>query len=170
MLFRSITQRKRTAENLKDREQRLQGILNSVADGIITINNKGKMLSFNKAAERIFGYSGQEVLGQNISTLLPKEHAKNHDQYLDNYQTTGVKKIIGKTSQEVSGIRKDGSEFPLELAVTELRHGTKRYYTGIVRDITMRKDAENALKKAHDELEMRVEERKIGRASCRERV
>jgi len=156
---RNITERKRTAENLKDREQRLQGILNSVADGIITINKKGKMLSFNKAAERIFGYSSQEIMGQNVSVLLPTEESASHDQYLENYNTSGVKKIIDKRDREVSGIRKDGTGFPMELTVTELRHGTKRYFTGIVRDITMRKDAENALKKAHDELEMRVEER-----------
>lgn len=156
---RDITERKRTAENLKDREQRLRGILDTVADAIITINERGEILSFNKAAEEIFGYTIREVLKQNISILIPEQHAKNHDQYLSNYLKTGIKNIIGNVNREESGIRKDGTEFPMELAVTELRHGSKRFYTGIVRDITKRKEAEEALRRAHEELEMRVEER-----------
>jgi len=156
---RDITERKRTAENLKDREQRLRGILDTVADAIITINDRGEILSFNKAAEDIFGYAVHEVLRKNVSILIPEPHASKHDQYLDNYHQTGEKKIIDQVNREESGLRKDGSQFPMELAVTELRHGSKRFYTGIVRDVTKRKEAEDALKLAHDELEMRVEER-----------
>ena len=156
---RDITERKRTAETLKDREQRLRGILDTVADAIITINDVGEILSFNKAAEHIFGYSLQEVLGENISIIVPEPHRSQHDQYLKNYLKTGKQKIIGTVNREESGVRKDGSEFPLELAVTELRHGSKRFYTGILRDITHRKKAEADLRRAHSELEMRVEER-----------
>ncbi|MBL4692035.1 MAG: PAS domain S-box protein, partial [Magnetovibrio sp.] len=156
---RDITERKRTAEDLKDREQRLRGILDTVADSIITINDRGEILSFNKAAVEIFGYSIREVLNQNISILIPEPHASNHDQYLKNYHATGKKNVIDMVNREEVGLRKDGSEFPMELAVTELRHGSKRFYTGIVRDITKRKESEEALHRAHDELEMRVEER-----------
>ena len=156
---RDITERKRTAENLKDREQRLRGILDTVADAIVTINIRGEISSFNKAAEHTFGYDVQDVLHKNISMLIPKPYASQHDQYLKNYKKTGEKKIIGQVNRELSGVRKDGSEFPLELAVTELRHGSKQYFTGIVRDITLRKESEEALLRAHNELEMRVEER-----------
>ncbi|MFC1672852.1 EAL domain-containing protein [Pseudomonadota bacterium] len=156
---RNITERTRTAETLQDREQRLRGILDTVADAIITINERGEVLSFNKAAERIFGYAAAEVTGHNISMLVAEPHASNHDQYLANYVKTGVKKIIGKVDREEFGVRKDGTVFPLELAVTELHHGSKRFFTGIVRDITDRKHAEEQLRRAHDELEMRVEER-----------
>ena len=154
-----ITERRHAAEILQEREQRLRGVLETVADAIITINIHGEVLSFNKAAETIFGYSASEVVGHNVSMLVAEPHASAHDQYLANYASTGEKKIIGKTNREEFGMRKDGTKFPLELAVTELRHGSKRYFTGIVRDITERKRWEAEIKRANDELEMRVEER-----------
>ena len=156
---RDITDRTRTAEVLQEREQRLRGILDTVADAILTINTKGIIVAFNKAAEHIFGYEAREVLGHNISMLVAEPHATNHDQYLANYLETGEKKIIGVTGREEKGVRKNGEEFPLELAVTELRHGTKRFFTGVVRDITQRKQAEEQIRRHQDELEMRVEER-----------
>jgi len=156
---RDITERNRIAGVLQEREQRLRGILDSVADGIITINVRGEVLAFNKAAEHIFGHDARDVLGHNISMLIAEPHASNHDQYLANYIATGKKKIMGAMGREEIGVRKDGKEFPLELSVTELRHGTKRFFTGIVRDITQRKLAEEQLIHAHDELEIRVEER-----------
>lgn len=156
---RDITDRTRTAEVLQEREQRLRGILDTVADAIITIDIKGKVVAFNKAAEYIYGYEAREVLGQNISMLIAQPHAANHDQYLANYKNTGKKKIIGVTGREEKGIRQNGEEFPLEIAVTELRHGTKRFFTGVVRDITDRKQAEEQIRRHRDELETRVEER-----------
>ena len=156
---RDITERTRTARVLQDREHRLRGILETVADAILTINERGKVLSFNKAAENTFGYAAAEVIGHNVSMLVAEPHASNHDQYLANYVETGEKKIIGKIAREGFGVRKDGSIFPLELAVTELRQGSKHFFTGIVRDITERKHAEDELRRARDELEVRVEER-----------
>jgi len=109
-----ITERTRAAETLQDREQRLRGVLETVADAIITINERGEVLSFNKAAEEIFGYDAREVVGRNVSMLVAEPHATNHDQYLANYVKTGVKKIIGKVAREEFAVRKDGSVFPLE--------------------------------------------------------
>ncbi|MBL4614958.1 MAG: PAS domain S-box protein, partial [Magnetovibrio sp.] len=156
---RDITERTRTAEVLQEREQRLRGILDTVADAIITIDAKGKVVAFNKAAEFIYGYEAREVIGSNISMLISGQHASNHDAYLANYEKTGIKKIIGVTGREQKGVRKNGEEFPLEIAVTELRHGTNRLFTGVVRDITERKQAEEQIRRHHDELEMRVDER-----------
>ena len=156
---RDISDRVRSAITLRDREQRLQGIMNTVADGIVTIDERGVIQSINPAAHKIFGYEAGELIGQNVSRLVPEPHGSNHDDYLRNYLRTGEAKIIGVTGREEQGMRKDGSLFPVELAVTELRHGTERLFTGVVRDITGRKKAEDALRRAHDELELRVQER-----------
>jgi len=156
---RDITNRTRVADILQEREQRLRGILDTVADAIITISHKGIVVAFNKAAEHTFGYDAREVLGQNISMLISEPHATNHDQYLSNYISTGEKKIIGVSGREEVGVRKNGEEFPLELSVTELSTRAKRFFTGVVRDITHRKQAEEEIRRAHDELEMRVAER-----------
>ena len=156
---RDITQRLRSTETLREREQRLNGVLNTVADAIITINENGLIQSFNPAAERIFGYGVGEILGQNVKILVPKPHRGKHDSYLKNYHKTGERKIIGQTNREVEGQRKDGSLFPMELSVTEMLLGNIRLFTGIVRDITVRKNAQQELRHAYDLLEIRVEER-----------
>jgi len=156
---RDITQRLRSTETLREREQRLNGILNTVADAIITIDEKGLVQSFNPAAENIFGYKAREIIGQNVKILVPEPHHFKHDNYLANYKKTGKGKIIGETNREEIGQRKDGSLFPIELGITELRLGHQRIYTAIVNDITVRKNAAEALRQAHDELEVRVDER-----------
>ena len=156
---RDITQRLRSTESLRERESRLNGILNTVADAIITIDEKGIIQSFNPAAENIFGYKAWEIIGENVKILVPEPHRTKHDKYLANYKKTGKGKIIGETNREEKGQRKDGSLFPMELSVTELRLGHLRIYTGIVKDITVRKNAEEDLRIAHDQLEIRVEER-----------
>jgi diguanylate cyclase (GGDEF)-like protein/PAS domain S-box-containing protein len=156
---RDITQRLRSTESLRERENRLNGILNTVADAIITIDEKGIIQSFNPAAENIFGYKARETIGENVKMLVPEPHRSKHDRYLSNYKKTGKGKIIGQTNREEMGQRKDGSLFPMELSVTELRLGHLRIYTGIIKDITVRKNAEENLRLAHDQLEIRVEER-----------
>ncbi|MHB8172933.1 MAG: sensor histidine kinase [Nitrospirota bacterium] len=121
-----------------------RAILNTVLDGIITINSDGSVVIFNPAAEKIFGYSKSEVIGKNVNMLMPEPYRFEHDAYLKNYLTTGRKKIIG-IGREVRGRRKDGSEFPLDLAVTEMRVGGKRMFTGIIRDLTDKTKAEEAV-------------------------
>jgi two-component system, LuxR family, sensor kinase FixL len=122
------------------------------------MNELGIVQSFNKAAERIFGYPANEVIGNNVNMLMPSPYREEHNSYLDNYLRTGNRKIIG-IGREVPGSRKDGSTFPLYLAVSEALVGNRRLFTGIVRDITERKKAEEDLQRAKNELEGRVEER-----------
>ncbi|MDH4286329.1 MAG: PAS domain S-box protein, partial [Gallionella sp.] len=116
---------------------RTQTILDNVLDGIITISDRGIVESFNKSSEKIFGYAADEVIGNNVKMLMPDPYHSQHDGYLHNYTSTGTKKIIG-IGRQVVGKRKDGSTFPMDLAVSEMRLGEKRMFTGIVRDITER--------------------------------
>lgn len=158
-------ERKRSENDIAVLNQRLVAVLDTAADGIITINDRGIIRSVNTAAERIFGYSAAEIIGENVAVLMPESYAREHNSYLENYRKTGKKKIIG-IGREVEGRRKDGSIFPADLAVSETRLGNYRAFTGIVRDITERKRTELLLKEAKDELlsanqqlERRVQER-----------
>ncbi len=145
-------------ENLREKAARLQAILDTTVDGIITINESRIIQSFNKAAESIFGYPAKEVIGKNVNMLMPSPYHEEHEGYVDHYLKTGERKIIG-IGREVVGRRKDGSIFPLYLAVSEAWVGGRRLFSGILRDITERKNAEKDLKRAKDELEERVKER-----------
>ena len=122
-------------------EVRQRSIVENIIDGLITIDEKGTVASFNPAASNIFGYSAAEVMGRNIKMLMPDPYTSEHDGYLYNYLSTGEKKVIG-IGREVAGQRKDGSTFPMELAVSEMLINGERMFTGIVRDITERKQAE----------------------------
>ncbi len=149
-----LTQRERIKQvviqrtrELSESETRTRAIINNVVDGIITINQQGIIKSFNPAAERIFGYSLAEVTGQNVKLLMPSPYHDEHDQYLMNYHQTGNSKIIG-SGREVFGKRKDGSKFPLDLAISEIVLDNKRLYIGLTRDITQQKQAEEDLHSA----------------------
>jgi len=131
-------------------ESHLAQILGAVVDGIVTTNDRGIIQVFNPAAEKIFGYSAEEVMGQSINTLMPPSEAAEHDKYLDKYFQTGRASIIGY-GREVLGRRKDGSQFPIDLAISELEIDGQRVYTGVVRDITKRKAAEHQLIDAKDQ-------------------
>ena len=135
--FHDITDRKIAENLLQEQVVRTQAILNNVVDGIITIDRQGYITSFNKAAEKIFGYTPDEVMNKNIKMLMPQSYAVEHDGYLHNYLTSGVKKIIG-IGREVTGKRKDETTFPMELAVSEMEVNGERMFTGIVRDISER--------------------------------
>jgi two-component system sensor kinase FixL len=127
-------------------------------DGIVTIDEHAIVLSFNRAAEKIFGYPAGEVIGRKVNMLMPSPHSEHHDSYMSNYMKTGVARIIG-LGREVTGKRKDGAVFPLYLAVSEVWVGDERLFTGILRDITELKNAEDEIRRARDELEVRVKER-----------
>jgi PAS domain S-box-containing protein len=116
----------------------LQAIFDTAVDGIITIDERGIIERFNPAAEAIFGYSMAEVAGKNISMLMPSPYREAHDSYLAHYLQTGQKAIIG-IGREVIGLRKDGTTFPMDLAVGETRQGGRCMFTGSVRDISERK-------------------------------
>ncbi len=116
-------------------------ILDTIVDGVVTIDESGKILSFNKACTRLFGYSVEDVLGKNVSILMPSPYRENHDGYLKNYLSTGIAKIIG-IGREVSGQRKDGTTFPMELAIGATPKGTAHAFVGIIRDISERKEAD----------------------------
>ena len=130
----------RPIETSSAKAARLRAILDTTVDGIVTIDEKAIIQSFNKAAERIFGYSAEEVIGQNVKILQPSPYREHHDEFLSNYLRTGIRKIIG-IGREVEGRRKDGRLFPLYLAVSEAWVGNERFFTGILRDLTEQKAA-----------------------------
>ncbi|MDF1613679.1 ATP-binding protein [Desulfurivibrio dismutans] len=136
-------------QDLEERENRLAIILDGTVDGFITINEARQITSFNRAAEKIFGYKAQEVLGQNVKMLMPEPYHSHHDRYVQNYLTGGVKKIIG-IGREVVGRRKSGATFPLLLGVSEAVAGDERIFVGCIQDISQRKEQELALRKAKD--------------------
>jgi PAS domain S-box-containing protein len=137
---------------LSDSEERLRAILETAAEGIITIDDRGRIESFNRAAEMIFGYKAGEVIGRNVSLLMPSPDRERHDSYLANYQQTGMAKIIG-IGREVAARRKDGSTFPIDLSVSEMRLADRRLFTGFIRDVTVRKRAEEQLRLLSEALE-----------------
>ena len=153
----NITERKLAETALQNQETRLRAIVNYAVDGIITIDELGAIDSFNPAAERLFGYTAAEVTGKNMKILLPEPYQSEYDCYLANYGRTGQAKGIG-IGREVVGLRKDGSTFPLNLALSELRLGTRRLFTGLLRDISDRKAAESKLAQAARDLEIRNQE------------
>lgn len=126
---------------LLESQARNKAVIENAVDGIISIDVRGNMASFNPSAERIFGYEKSEVIGKNVNMLMPQPYKREHDGYLYNYLSTGRKKIIG-SGRTVEGLRKDGTTFPLELAVSEIEIGELRLFIGMVRDITDRRNAE----------------------------
>ena len=136
-----VTDRAKITDALRRSEAQIRAIVETAVDAIITMNDRGFIESFNPAAERIFGYAAAEAIGQKVDMLMPEPYHSEHHHYVDNYLRTGHAKIIG-VGREVTGLRKDGSTFPMYLAVGEQKAGDTRHFTGIVRDITERKRME----------------------------
>jgi PAS domain S-box-containing protein len=126
------------------RAERLDAILNMTVDGIVVIDAMGRIEAFNRGAQDLFGYPEEEVLGRNVSILMPSPHHEQHDSYLERYLRTGEARIIGM-GREVTGRRRDGTVFPVHLSVGEMRIGGERKFTGMLRDLTKRVHLEDAL-------------------------
>jgi two-component system sensor kinase FixL len=155
-LFGGLWRRTRTefAERTRDLqagEAHLQSILATVPDAMIVIDDHGLMQSFSAAAERLFGYSVGEVIGRNVSMLMPPPYRGEHDTYIGRYLATGERRIIGR-GRLVVGERKDGTTFPMELAVGEMKSGGRRFFTGFIRDLTERQQTEARLQELQAEL------------------
>jgi PAS domain S-box-containing protein len=147
-MAREIREKERYHDNLRDAEARTRAIIDTAADGIITINAQGIIETFNPAAEHIFGYDADSVVGKNIRMLMPSPYREEHDDYLARYLETGKSSIIG-IGREVVGQRRDGSVFPMDITVSAVLVGGEQLFTGIVRDITERKRAQE-LRKVRD--------------------
>ena len=150
-----VTEQVEAQNALQENEARTRAILETTVDGIITIDERGRIESFNTAAERIFGYSAEEIIGQSINGLMPSPYREEHDSYVQNYLETGHRKIIG-IGREVVGLRKDGAIFPMDLAVSELLLGDRRIFTGIVRDISARRSLEQEILRISDQERRRI--------------
>ena len=142
-----VTERKQTEESLQARKARLRSILETAPEAIITIDASGLIESFSTAAEHLFGYTAEEVIGKNVSLLMPSPDRDRHDSYLQRYLTTGQARIIG-IGRIVQGRRKDGTIVPVELAVGEIQLKGERMFTGFLRDLTARQRMEQELRQA----------------------
>ncbi|MEG3637829.1 transporter substrate-binding domain-containing protein [Magnetococcus sp. PR-3] len=147
--------REELEQRVAERTERLSSIINTAVDGIIMIGERGIVHEFSPAAERMFGYSRDEMMGQNIKQIMPEPDRSSHDGYLDRYLTTGVARLLNKL-REVKGQHKDGTTFTMDLSVAETFIGGERFFTGIVRDITERKLSEAALKESQERFELAI--------------
>jgi len=141
----------RESEDARYRQAQLQSILDTVPEAMIVIDENGIMRSFSVAAERLFGWAAAEVIGKNVSSLMPTPYREEHDNYLHRYRNTGERRIIG-IGRIVVGERRDGSTFPMELAVGEARVGAERVFTGFIRDLTERRSEERRMQELQSEL------------------
>jgi two-component system, LuxR family, sensor kinase FixL len=152
-IVHDITKVKQAETALRESESRIAAIISTAVDGIITINERGLIEMMNPSALEMFGYeSTEELLGKNISALMPEPDKSQHDGYLKNYHETGKKKIIG-IGREVTGLRKDGTTFPFVLSVSEMQIEGRRIYNGFVHDITQQKLNEEKLRRYASELQ-----------------
>lgn len=149
MISSDITTRKKAEEELQKSRAWNESIINTAVSGIVTIDDKGTILSFNPAAEKMFGYEAGEVIGSNVSLLMPEPFSNEHNSYLQNYLKTGEKKVIG-IGREAPALKKDGSLISAFITVSEMYIGKVRMFTGIINDITALKEAEKALRQSKE--------------------
>ena len=151
-------QNSRALESLEHSEERFRSVVETASDGIINVDSQGTITFWNKAAETIFGFSADEMLGKPLTAIMPERFRQAHETGVKRLASSRQSKLIGKTV-ELTGLAKDGREFPLELSLAVWKTRERTFYTGITRDITQRKLAEAALRESHAELERRVEKR-----------
>ncbi len=140
----------RTAQ-LKESEERFRSVVESATDAIVSTDNEGNIISWNSAAEGIFGYTADEIIGKPITLLMPEQFVGAHEKGMKRTATTGESEVIGK-AVECTGLKKDGKKFPIELSISTWKAGEKDYFAGIIRDITERKRAEEEIKKLNEDL------------------
>ncbi len=150
-IFLDVGELKLIEEALRTRESHLRSILDTVPDAMIVIDGRGIIQFFSTAAERLFGYTEHEAIGQNVSTLMPEPDRSRHDGYIARYRSTGERHIIG-IGRIVTGKRKDGTTFPMHLSVGEMRSGGQLYFTGFVRDLTEHQQTQARLQELQSEL------------------
>ncbi len=148
---RDITAAKRAQIALQEREAHLRSVLDTVPDAMVVIDSRAAIQSFSATAERLFGYTEAQVVGRNVSMLMPSPYRENHDRYMTRYMETGEKRIIGR-GRVVVGLRRDGSTFPMELSVGEMRSGDRHSFTGFIRDLTERQETQRRMQDLQAEL------------------
>jgi len=158
IFFRDITERRQAELMLRDSELRLRTILDNMMDGVISVDSQGCIETFNPMAEQLTGYSAEEIAGANVSLLAPDIHGKKHDKFVRCYLTSGHSDLLGQRS-ELAIYRKDGSVFPAEVSLSEMRLGSKRSFIATLRDVTEKKRVEAELQRHREHLEERVRER-----------
>ena len=153
---RDITERKQAEEALEESEERYRSLAESAVDAIVSADSSGRIISWNKAAEAMFGYTEEEVTGKPVAILMPERYRAAHTEGLERMRTGGEPRLIG-TTREFEGTRKDGAELPLELSLTTWLTPRGRFYSAIIRDITERKQAEEALQKTYEQLRTMID-------------
>jgi PAS domain S-box-containing protein len=138
---------RRSVDTLRVSDARWRAVIDAAVDGIIVIDSRGRIEAFNAAAERMFGYSESELIGQNVKVLMPEPYRSQHDAYIDHHLTTGERKIIG-IGRAVTGQRRDGQNFPLHLSVGEFEIDGEKHFTGILHDLSRRTELEERLREA----------------------
>ncbi len=157
-IFDDVTEHKRADEELRASEERYRVFAETAQDAIVMIDEESRILFVNDAAEGIFGYAGAELLGHQLTMLMPERLRQAHLAAFERYLETGERKLDWRSVQ-LPGLRKSGEEFPLEVSFGEFVKDDKRFFTGFIRDITERKQAEEKIRRLNEELEQRVEER-----------
>jgi methyl-accepting chemotaxis protein len=156
-LARDVTAQVQLQEKVEAEKRRMEALLEVSVDPVICIDYRGRMQLFNRAAQNLLGYTAEEVLGQNISMLMPEPHASRHDGYLAHHQRTGETNIIGK-GREVEALAKDGQRIPVDLAVTKAESGDRPVYMGVMRDLRAFKAHEQERNRYIEELQAQEEE------------
>jgi PAS domain S-box-containing protein len=146
-IIHDLTQRNRSELAAREAAQRIKAVVDTAVDGVILIDAEGSIMMFNPACERLFGFAAGEVMGQNVKMLMPAPFRQEHDRYLDSYHRTGERKIIG-IGREVTGQRKDGTTFPMDLSVGEAQQEGKAIFVGVIHDLSERKRTQEQLVQA----------------------
>jgi PAS domain S-box-containing protein/putative nucleotidyltransferase with HDIG domain len=160
-------QNSRTLESLEHSEERFRSVAQTASDAIISADSQGRIVFWNNAAQAIFGWPADEMIGKLVTKIMPEHYRADHQAGMQRLITTEEARVIGRTV-ELAGLRRDGSEFPVELSLSKWQTREGIFFAGIVRDITVRRQVEEALRKVHDELELRVQERTAELAKANE--